>query len=62
MKNLTKANRIIWNNNLEIILKFENQVNTSTGVPSQFNSFESDNLQDVEDKIAELGLIEQDEA
>lgn len=62
MKILKKDYRITWDENK--IMQCDPNTNYSgsqTFVPDRFDSFESDSLDEVQNKIQELGLIEPEE-
>ncbi len=63
MEKLTKKYRVTWDKNT-LIMQCNSQqdfTGSETYVPERFGSFESDNFEEVQNKITELGLIEPEE-
>jgi len=53
---LTKKHRIVWDNDLNIIVLLKD-CNSMSRTYTNRNYFESDNYSDIENKISELSLI-----
>lgn len=58
MKTLTKKYRLIWNDNKQLLLDpYIDRTGTTTHVGSGRHYFQSDNLEEIENKISNENLV-----